>query len=279
MSSLVGKRFVITGANTGIGRVTAETLAARGAHVVFACRSEDKTRPIVEAVQAAHGAKAASFLPIDLSELASVRKAADTLLEAGEPIDGLINNAGLAGLRGLTKDGFELAFGTNHLGPFLFTTRLVPLLEKAAAPRVVNVASKAHYRVKAIDWSVLRTSTPTTTGFPEYGVSKLANVLFTAEAARRFDPRIKNYALHPGVVASDVWREVPSVFRGLIKLFMLSNEEGAQTSLYCATSEACKEDNGLYYDRSASVKASRLARDEALAKKLWERSVEWTTAK
>lgn len=276
MNDLAGKRFVVTGANTGIGRVTAETLAQRGAHVVFACRSEDKTRPIVDELTAKHGADAASFVPLDLGDLASVRRAADALLETDKPIDCLINNAGLAGLRGLTRDGFELAFGTNHLGPFALTTRLLPLLERAESPRIVNVASKAHYRVKAIDWNVLRTSTPSSTGFPEYGVSKLANVLFTAESARRFDPRIKSYALHPGVVASDVWREVPAVFRGLIKLFMISNEEGAQTSLYCATSEQCKEDNGLYYDRSAPVKASRLARDEALAKTLWDRSLEWT---
>jgi retinol dehydrogenase 12 len=254
-------------------------LVQRGAHVVFACRSEDKTKPILETLRSAHGADTVSFVALDLGDLASVRRAADTLLATDEPIDGLINNAGLAGLRGLTKDGFELAFGTNHLGPFLFTNRLLPLLEKAAAPRIVNVASRAHFRVKAIDWSVLRTSTPTTTGFPEYAVSKLANVLFTAEAARRFDPRIKSYALHPGVVASDVWREVPAVFRGLMKLFMISNEEGARTSLYCATDDACKEDNGLYYDSSKVVKASRLARDEALAKSLWERSVQWTEAK
>lgn len=268
--------MIVTGANTGIGRVTAETLAARGARIILAGRSEEKTRPVIETLREAHGQEAASFLALDLGDLASVRRAADTLLAQGTPIDVLVNNAGLAGARGLTKDGFELAFGTNHLGPFLFTTRLLPLLEKAPAARVVNVASRAHYRVKAIDWNALQTSTPSTTGFPEYGVSKLANVLFASESARRFPSTIKSYALHPGVVASDVWREVPGIFRGLIKLFMLNNEEGAKTSLHCATADACKNDNGLYYDRCKPTTPSRLARDEALAKELWDRSLAWT---
>lgn len=276
--SLSGKTFVVTGANTGIGKVTAEVLAERGAHVVLACRSEDKTKPVLDALRQKHGDASARFLKLDLSELASVRRAADTLLDEGKPIDVLVNNAGLAGLRGQTKDGFEVAFGTNHLGHFLLTTRLLPLLEKASAPRIVHVSSKSHYDAKAIDWDALRKTTRSTTGLPEYSVSKLANVLFASESAKVFPHRVKSYSLHPGVIASDVWREVPWPVRGLMKMFMLTNEEGARTTLFCATDEAVKEDNGLYYDTSKARKPSKLAHDQDLAKRLWQRSEEWTAS-
>ena len=113
-SSLKGRNIVVTGANTGIGRITAETLAKRGAKVTLACRSEEKTRPVLDAIAAAGGT--AEFLELDLGDLASVRAAAQSLLDRGEPLHVLINNAGVASARGKTKDGFELAFGTNHLG-------------------------------------------------------------------------------------------------------------------------------------------------------------------
>src|SRR5262245_37527212 len=163
---LAGKTFLVTGANTGIGRVTAETLARRGGKVFLACRSEDKTRPVLDAIRAAGGE--AEFLALDLGSLASVRASAKAFLDRGEPLHVLINNAGLAGVRGLTKDGFELIFGTNHLGPFLFTTLLLPRLRESAPARIVNVSSKAHYEAKGIDWDVLRKPTATITGLREY---------------------------------------------------------------------------------------------------------------
>ena len=276
-TDLAGKNIVVTGANTGIGQATAEALAARGARVVLACRSEEKTRPVVEAIRAKGGE--AELLALDLASLASVREAAEKLLAAGRPIDVLVNNAGLAGLRGTTKDGFEVAFGTNHLGHFLFTVLLAPLLRKAPGARIVNVSSMSHYDAKGIDWDALRAPTRAVTGLPEYAVSKLANVLFTAELARRLGPSgVHSYALHPGVVASDAWRQIPWPFRSLMKLFMISNEEGAATTLYCATSPEVAEHDGRYYDKCREKKPSRLARDEALAKALWEKSVEWTGA-
>lgn len=277
-SSLSGKTFVVTGANTGIGKVTAEALAERGAHVVLACRSEDKTKPVVDGIRRTHGESSARFLSLDLGDLGSVRRAADTLLDEGKPIDVLVNNAGLAGLRGLTKDGFEVAFGTNHLGHFLLTTKLLPLIEKAPAPRIVHVSSKSHYDAKPIDWDALQKTTRSTTGMPEYSISKLANVLFASESAKRLPAHVKSYSLHPGVIASDVWRQVPWPVRGLMKMFMLTNEEGARTTLYCATDEAVKEDNGLYYDTQKPKKPSRLAQDPDLAKQLWQRSEEWTAS-
>lgn len=275
---LAGKNIVVTGANTGIGQATAEALAARGARVVLACRSEDKTRPVLDAIRARGGD--AAFLALDLASLASVRAAAGRLVEEGRAIDVLVNNAGLAGLRGATKDGFEVAFGTNHLGHFLLTMLVGPLLAKATAARIVNVSSMSHYDAKGIDWDALRAPTRTVTGLPEYAVSKLANVLFTAELARRVGPGtgIHSYALHPGVVASDAWRRIPWPIRPIIKLFMITNEDGAATTLHCATSPDVAGDDGKYYDKCREKKPSRLARDPDLAKALWARSVEWTGA-
>ena len=269
-------KVLITGANTGIGRVTAETLARGGAHVVLAGRSKEKTDPVIQAIVA--GKKgSAEFLPLDLADLESVRACAKNLLQKGEPIDVLIANAGLAGLRGTTKQGFEMTFGTNHLGHFLLVTQLLPLLRKAAPSRIVVVASKAHFRAKKIDWNALREPTKTISGFPEYGVSKLCNVLFVKELARgRAGEGVHSYALHPGVIASDVWRQVPWPFRSLIKLRMKTTEEGAQTSLYCATSKDVADHDGRYYDDCKETPCSKLAEDPELAKTLWQKSEEWT---
>jgi retinol dehydrogenase-12 len=267
---LEGKNVIVTGANTGIGRITAQQLARQKANVILACRSEDKTRPVLDAIVAAGGR--AEYLPLDLADLASVRAAAATFLKRDESLAVLVNNAGLAGAHGLTKDGFEITFGTNHVGPYLFTRLLMPALERASEARVVNVASEGHYRAPGIDWDGVRTPTKTTTAFPEYCVSKLANVLFSAELARRSSPTVRTYSLHPGAVATDVWREVPWGLRHFMKLFMLSNEQGARTSVYCATSDDVGHETGLYYDSCRQKTPSKLARDEAFAKELWERS-------
>jgi retinol dehydrogenase-12 len=268
--NLEGKNVIVTGANTGIGRVTAMELAKQKANVVLACRSEERARPVLDEIAGIGGRT--EYLPLDLADLASVRAAAATFLKRDEPLSVLVNNAGLAGAHGLTRDGFEITFGTNHLGPYLFTRLLLSALERAGEARVVNVASTGHYRAPGFDWEILREPTRTTTGFPEYCVSKLANVLFSAELARRAGPGVHTYSLHPGSVASDVWREVPWGLRHFMKLFMVSNEQGARTTLHCATSDAAATQTGLYYDSCKEKQPSRLARDESLARELWERS-------
>jgi NAD(P)-dependent dehydrogenase (short-subunit alcohol dehydrogenase family) len=274
---LRGKWIVVTGANTGIGRVTAEKLAARGAKVTLACRSEEKTRPVLDAIRAAGGE--ADFEPLDLGELAQVRASAERLVARGTPVDVLVANAGLAGMRGATKDGFELSFGTNHLGHFLFTVLLAPRLREAKGARIVIVSSKAHYDAKAIDWDVLRKPTRSITALPEYAVSKLANILFAKELARRFGAGGPHtYSLHPGVIASDIWRRVPWPIRPILLRKMLTTEQGAETTLHCATSPDVAADDGLYYDRCKTKAPSALAEDAALAKKLWAKSVEYTGA-
>jgi retinol dehydrogenase 12 len=278
MSDLAGKTFVITGANTGIGKITARELAKRGAHVILACRSADKTQPVIDELKRETGNDKLEFVALDLSDLASVRRCADELLARNIPIHGLINNAGLAGSRGTTKDGFELTFGTNHLGHYLLTRLLLDRIKQSGPARIVNVASQSHYQAKGINWDALRMKTKSRTGLPEYAVSKLSNVLFTKELARRLQgTNVTTYALHPGVVATDVWRRVPSPVRWVMKKFMVTPEEGAQTSIRCATDPALASETGRYYDRDGKErKPAKLANDEQLAQELWTKSAEWT---
>jgi len=275
---LAGRTFMVTGGNTGIGRATAAGLARRGGGVYVACRSPEKGRQAVADIVAATGNDAVAFLPLDLADLASVRSCAEQFLALGEPLHVLINNAGVGGRRGITKDGFELAFGVNHLGHFALTTALLDRLAASAPARVVTVASDSHYQARAVDFEAVRRPTASVTGLPEYAVSKLCNVLFSQELARRVQGRgITTYALHPGVVASDIWRRVPWPIRPLIKLRMISPEEGAQTSLYCATSGSVAAASGRFYDNSREREPSQVATPD-LARALWEHSQTWITA-
>ena len=268
---------LITGANTGIGRVTARTLALQGWHVLAACRSRERTQPLLQEVLALDPQARIEWLELELSDLASVRRCAQSFVQRGLPLHLLINNAGLAGTHGITRDGFELAFGVNHLGHFLLTQLLLDVLKASAPSRIVHVASRAHYNATGVPWETLRQRTISRTGLPEYAVSKLSNVLFSAELARRLNGSgVNSYALHPGVVASDVWRHVPWLLQALVKPFMLDTEKGARTTLHCATSTAVAQDSGLYYDNCRPKLPSRVAQDAALARRLWDTSLEWT---
>jgi NAD(P)-dependent dehydrogenase (short-subunit alcohol dehydrogenase family) len=254
---------------------TATALARRGGRVVITCRTPDKGDAAVAAITAATGNDAVSFLLLDLADLDSVRACADSFLALGEPLHVLINNAGVAGRQGVTRQGFERAFGVNHLGHFALTTALLDKLVASAPARVVTVSSESHYAARGIDFDALRQRGRGLTGTPQYAVSKLCNVLFTQELARRMaGTGVTTYALHPGVVASDIWRRVPWPFRQLIKSRMISTEEGARTSLYCATSAEVAQASGRFYDKSAEREPSRVATPE-LAAELWKRSEEW----
>ncbi|MFK8003108.1 MAG: SDR family NAD(P)-dependent oxidoreductase [Polyangiales bacterium] len=278
---LSGKVCVITGANTGIGEVAARELVAAGAEVFLACRSAERGKAAAERIAAATGKEAPALLPLDLGSFESVRACADLFLGMNKPLHMLINNAGLAGFQGQTTEGFEMAFGVNHLGHFLLTLLLEDKIVESAKDgdpaRIVTVASRAHRKATGIDWAAAQQRTKTTSGYPEYCVSKLANILFSAKLAERLkDKNVLCYSLHPGVVASDVWRRVPGPFRFIMKLFMITNEEGAMTTLHCATSPECATQTGLYYDKCAPVKPNGLGTDMALAEELWKRSIEWT---
>jgi len=274
------KVCVITGANTGIGLATARELARQGAQLVLACRSRDKTERVIEEMKQASGNPAIDFLSLDLASLDQVRTAAAELLGRGHPIHLLINNAGLGGQRGLTTDGFELHFGVNHLGHFLFTQLLLDRIRESTPARIVTVASQSHYGARGIDWDAVRRRTRTITGMREYGVSKLANVLHAAELGRRLaGTGVTTYSLHPGVIASDIWRRMPFPARQIARAFMKSTEDGARTTLYCATAPELANETGQYYDDCAAKQPSRSARDPELAAELWRRSEAWTTAR
>jgi retinol dehydrogenase 12 len=274
MGELSGRTYLVTGGNTGIGLATATALAGRGGRVYVASRSRQKGEAAVASIVSATGNDAVSFLPLDLADLASVKASAQAFLALGEPLHVLINNAGVAGRRGLTKDGFELLFGVNHLGHFAFTSALLGRLTETGA-RIVNVSSDAHYQAKGIDFGALRRAGRDFTGMHEYAISKLCNVLFTQELARRLDGTgVTCYALHPGVVASDIWRRVPWPIRPLVTMRMLSTDQGARTSLYCATAAELGTQSGRYYEDCKERAPSAVATEE-LGKLLWERSEEW----
>lgn len=281
MTDLSEKTFLITGANTGIGRANVLALAERKAgRVIIAARSHERTAPVIAEMKSKNPDGVVDFVSLDLGSLAAVRKAADEVLEKAPTIDVLINNAGLAGLQGQTTDGFELAFGTNHLGHYLWTEKLLPLVQRAKQGRIVIVSSRGHYRAKkGIDFDAVKRPSATLSAFPEYCVSKLANVLHSNELARRLKgTNVTTYSLHPGGVASDIWKRRMGVFAVLLKPFLITNEQGQKTQLRCETSPELAHETGLYYDEEKSKTPAPLAQDVALQDELHARSAEWVKA-
>jgi retinol dehydrogenase 12 len=280
MNTATQKVALITGASSGIGRVTAEQLAALGFKVFLACRSEAKARPVLDAIAKQTGdPQRAVFLPLELGDLDSVRECARNFLSRDLPLQLLINNAGLAGTRGMTKSGFEMTFGVCHVGHFLLTSLLLDRLKASATARIINVSSKSHLAPKTIAFENVRQ--PKVTGtIRDYEQAKLANVLFTKELARRLQGTgVTSYALHPGVVATDVWRSLPGPLASMVKLFMISEEEGARTTLYCATDPGLENESGYYYAKSRRAPSSPVADDPVLANRLWDESERWVAQK
>jgi retinol dehydrogenase 12 len=268
------RTFLVTGASSGIGRALVERLASEGARVVLGGRSPERTRPVVDAIRTRHPQVDARFLQIDLSEFESVRRAAAEFIASGSRLDVLVNNAGVGMTFGVNADSIDLTYATNHLGPFLFTNLLLPRLREAPAARIVNVASVAHYQVRLFDWSMLAPlPAPVRSGFRAYAATKLMNVLHAKELARRLrGTSVTTYSLHPGTVASNIWRSLPKAVQVVIKLFMLSNEKGARTPYYCATAPELIVVSGRYYERCREKPPNPLADSESLAAELWSRS-------
>jgi len=280
--SMQGKVAVVTGSNTGIGLETAVGLAALGATTVLACRNEAKAARAAREVVQRTWSEDVHTVSLDLADLASVRKAAEDVLARWDRLDVLVNNAGGTwSARQETAQGFEYTFGVNHLGHFAFTLGLLDCLTASAGrtgqgARIVTVASEAHFQATGVDFDRVRRRTRGITGMREYAVSKLSNVLFSQELARRLDGTgVTSYALHPGVVASDIWRRVPWPARQLVTRRMLTVEQGARTSLYCATEPGLAAVSGRYYDNCAEREPSPVATAE-LAGQLWARSEAWT---
>ena len=275
----VDRVALITGGNVGIGRVTAIELAKAGYQIVIAGRSLERTQPVLDEIKAIRQSKPAVFLPLNLASLASVRACAEQFEALRLPLHLLVNNAGIAGVRGLTADGFEMMFGVNHMGHFLLTQLLLPRLQASGESRIITVSSRAHKRTSGIDWDALRQPTASMTGIREYAVSKLANLLFSSELARRLQGTgVACYSLHPGVVDTEIWRTVPGWARLLLRLRgLLTPEEGARTTLHCAL-HAPHAESGLYYADCAPFTPSLLGQDTDLARILWDRSEAWLEA-
>jgi NAD(P)-dependent dehydrogenase (short-subunit alcohol dehydrogenase family) len=258
---------LVTGPNSGIGRVTTLELGRRGDHVFAAGRSAARVEPVVASIRAAGGS--AEFLELDLASMTSMRRAVTRVAESGRALDLVVNNAGIGvNRRGVTEDGFEVHFGINHLSHFLLTRELLPCLSPGA--RVVSLASAVHFRANGIDFDRMRRPTRLV-GLAEYAVSKLANVLFIRELARRH-PELRAYAVHPGLVRTPL---IPAPIRFLSGRRMLTPEQGADTVLWCATAAEVGNESGHYYQNRAMTPPSALAQDDDLARELWDRSEAW----
>ena len=274
---LAGKVALVTGGNSGIGLETARGLAALGARVIIAARDRAKGLAAVEDVKQSTGNADVELMMLDLADLASVRSAAATFRASHAALHILVNNAGLVlNERRVTKDGFEATFGTNHLGHFLLTRELLGLLKASAPARIVNLSSDAHRQSKGLDFSDLMRERKAYSTIESYGDSKLANVLFTLELARRLEGTgVTAYAVHPGVVATSFGRDgdisgwMEWIGR-LIAPFLLTPAKGALTSLYCATAPELATVSGRYYAKSREKEPSSYGKDAVSAQKLWE---------
>ncbi len=277
-----GKTVLVTGANQGIGKATALALAHEGARVVLLARNPEKGRAAVAEIQAATGSRGVELIVADLASLAQVRRAASEFKTRFDRLDVLINNAGVVvPTRRQTEDGVEETFGINHLAPFLLTRELLEVLRASAPARIVNVSSAAHRHAR-MQWDDLQFSRHKYSPWRAYGQSKLANVLFTYELARRLDPaEITANVLHPGVIASgfgQTYGGATAFFVRLAHPFFASTEEGARTSVYLASSPDVAGTTGKYFSKCKPVRSTSRSYCEASQKKLWALSEELTRA-
>lgn len=277
---VIGKTVLITGATNGIGLEAAVALARRGARIVMVGRDAVRTEAAVANVRTRSGSSEVSYLLCDFSSQKAIRGVAKAFLAGHDRLHVLVNNAGgVNKKRWLTEDGIEATFAVNHLGYFLLTNLLLDRLVESAPARVVSVASIGHRR-GTLDFDDL--------GYENgYGVmkaytrSKLANVLFAAELSRRLQGTgVTSNSLHPGVVATNIWSGAPAWAKPLIRIlyrpFFISAEKGAETVVQLAASPELEGVTGRYFEEGKLAEPSPLARDEALAKRLWEVSASLT---
>jgi NAD(P)-dependent dehydrogenase (short-subunit alcohol dehydrogenase family) len=269
--SMKGKICIVTGSNTGIGKETARGLAQRGATVVLACRDVGKGSAARDDIAGGIGGKGELEVEaLDLASKASIRDFAGRFAARHQRLDVLVNNAGLwTTTRSTTTDGFETTFGVNHLGTFLLTHELLPLLEASAPSRIVVLSSALHYKGKMV-WDDLQFERRSYSGPTAYNQSKLANVLFTVALSRRLEGKgVTVNAVHPGVVTTELARDYPRLLTRIFHLFTLSPEKGARCSLHVATSPELEGVTGEYFESSRAKTAARAARDEAAQERLW----------
>lgn len=275
-----GKICLVTGATSGIGAVTAEALARLGAEVIVVGRDPNRCQATTGRIRAQTGNPKVHAIVADLSSLADVRRLASEFLARFDRLDVLVNNAGALFLeRTETIDGFERTFALNHLSYFLLTNLLLDRLKASAPSRVVVVSSDAH-RGASIHFDDLQARSRFR-GLRAYGQSKLANVLFAFELARRLDGTgVSVNALHPGVVRSSFFSSAEGmawwVMRRLVSLIAISPEQGARTTIHLASAPEVEGISGQYFVKEKPVTPSAAARDEDVARRLWSVSEEMT---
>jgi NAD(P)-dependent dehydrogenase (short-subunit alcohol dehydrogenase family) len=264
--SMADRIVLVTGATSGIGLETARQLAALGARVIVGARNPDKGRAVADEIVRAGGH--AEALTVDFASLESVRFAARELGERLPRLDVLVNNAGTAvARRETTADGYERTWQTNYLGHYLLTRLLLPLLKKSASPRIVNVSSEGH-RQGRLDWDDLELSRGYG-GFRAYANTKLAQVLFTRELARR-EPAVTTVALHPGAIGTNIWKALPAHADALLRLILPGAAHGARPVARLASDPALTlESSGLYFKRFRESTPAPPGRTDADAERLW----------
>lgn len=269
-NNMTGKICLITGANAGIGKQTALGLARMQATVVMVCRDGERGFTAQQEIKQQSGNDSVELMICDLASQNSIRHLASKFKERHDRLDVLINNAGVLLRRhSLNEDGIENTFATNHLGYFLLTNLLLDVLENSAPSRIVNVASTAHKYAKVnIDEWVTGAGY---SAFSAYANSKLANVLFTCELARRLEGTgVTANCLHPGGVGTNLFRGLPGFLQALIRLVTISPERGARTSIYLASPPDVEGVSGKYFDRRKQEKSSAASHSEEAARRLWE---------
>lgn len=286
--SMAGKVVIVTGANTGIGEVTTREIARRGGHVVMACRSLQRGEECAARIRAAVGGGEVDVMELDLASIASVNAFADAFLARALPLHVLVNNAGImmCPFR-VTVDGVESQWGTNHLGHFQLVRRLLGVLEQSAPSRVVVLSSLAHSMTYPEGIRFDKISSEEGYGpVYAYGQSKLSNLLFAVELAKRVEgKRIYVNAVHPGYVRTELTRNIGDAYGSWTRpvswvtdhLFAKSPDNGALTSLYVATSPEIEEKDyrGRYFEPTAVLgEPSKFGKDAAMAKRLWDFSEE-----
>jgi len=281
------KIVLITGANSGIGKETTRALAKKGATIVMACRNLERAESVCEMIKAESGNTNIEVMKLDLASLKSIRNFTQEFSARYQKLNVLINNAGTFCMkREETEDGFEKTIAINHLAPFLLTYELLPILEKTSEARIINVGSDAHFSGD-LDLDDLHFKRRKYSGFKAYASSRLATIFFTQELAQRVKEKdVTVNALHPGHVDTNMWniwqpprRWYHSLLIRLMKLFLISAEEGAQTSIYLASSEEVKGITGKCFTKKKLKAVSKKCSDFKLQKELWELSERLTGIK